>query len=165
MLNRLIPIPLPPKFSSDYRDQLFDRLREQTIEEMIDDQVVAILDWMTEKDPFLARQKRLLAVAFDRKELCDLCRRALLNVLKLPPGMADDDLLTGAEPVSATSVAIGIAIGIGTSLAAAWVYDEWIEGDVTHTQTITDSDGINWEITTDEDGRIISIKREEARSP
>lgn len=165
MLDRLAPIPLPPKFASDYRDQLFDRLREQTLKEMIEEQVQAILDWTAEKDPVLARQKRLLAAAFDRAELHDLCRRALLDVLKLPPEMADDDLLSGGEPVSATSVAIGIAVGIGTSLAAAWVYDEFIEGDVTHTQTIEDSDGTSWEITTDEDGRIIKIKREDGRTP
>ncbi|GAB4181212.1 MAG: hypothetical protein Tsb002_00980 [Wenzhouxiangellaceae bacterium] len=144
------------------RDILIDRLASESFAEIVETDANQILDWENAPTPADQRIGRLISTAHTKDELKQMLVRGykiLGSGLDLELDDSDnDDIGGGVETVTC-----GIIVGVVAGVAAAWIYDEFIDNE-DNTTIITDDQGTDWEIVTDDEGNVKRIRRTGGRS-
>ncbi|MEX2498989.1 MAG: hypothetical protein WD397_08970 [Wenzhouxiangellaceae bacterium] len=144
------------------RDILIDRLSTESFSEILETDINQLLNWENAASPADRRIGQLVSAAHTKEELTNILIRGYKLIgagLDLELDAQDDaDLGGGVETVTC-----GFIVGVAAGVAAAWIYDEFIDND-DHVTTITDDQGTNWEVVTDDDGHIKKIRRVGGRS-
>lgn len=144
------------------RDVLIDRLSNESFSEILETDVNQLLNWENAASPADRRIGQLISAAHTREELEQILIRGYKQIgagLDIDFGDQNDPNLGGGIE----TVTCGLIVGVAAGVAAAWIYDEFIDND-DHTTTITDDQGTNWEIVTDDDGHVKRIRRVGGRS-
>lgn len=153
-MNLPVFIGMTSGVKSRLRDILIDRLQANTMDEIIENDLEQITDWQSMPPSLDRRILRLINTVHSKDELKAMIARAYRNI---GTGLNSNSPLSNLIGGGIETVTCGFVIGVAASLAAAAIYDYF--NDETYTTTITDDNGTDWEVVTDNDGRVISIKR------
>lgn len=153
--KRVAPISVPSSrlVEAIARDELLDRLQLASLDEVLDQIVDATFDVGTDASPAHRRQCRNLATIYTKNELKALYASTFRRLLIYPPATRESEDFGGAEPISGTSILIGIGVGVVGSLIAAAIYDWATDEEYT---TYIEVNGATIEIVIDSNGHIVS---------
>jgi len=143
------------------RDILIDRLSNESFAQILESDVNQILNWQNAESQADRRIGQLISTAHTKDELEQILIRGYKQIgagLDIDFGDQDPDLGGGVETVTC-----GIVVGVVAGVAAAWIYDEFIDNE-DNTTVITDDQGTDWEIVTDDEGNVKRIRRVGGRS-
>lgn len=77
----LLPLPLTANAILKYRDRLRDRLKNETLDEISENQLNKLFNWANEKNLVNHRIHKNLTIVYSKKELRDHIKNTLIFIL------------------------------------------------------------------------------------